>query len=66
MLGYVDDEEGPGLVSQWYPNGSVMDYLRRHEDADRNLLVRDIQRDSALRSQLCKVRRRSVRSLLSP
>ena len=29
-----------GLVSQWYENGNVMDYLCKNPEADRLLLVR--------------------------
>lgn len=28
-----------GLVSKWYENGNVMDYLRENPEADRLLLV---------------------------
>ena len=39
LLGHSAEPEGPGLISPYYENGSVVDYLAAHPSADRNLIV---------------------------
>ena len=42
LLGHSREPEGPALISPYYENGSVIDYLAAHSTADRNLIVRII------------------------
>ena len=39
LLGHSMEPEGPALVSPFYENGCVIDYLAAHSSADRNLVV---------------------------
>ncbi|KAG8946868.1 hypothetical protein FRC03_001242 [Tulasnella sp. 419] len=41
LLGYAMlSDQSPTLVSPWYTNGNVNEYLKSHENADRGALVR--------------------------
>ncbi|KAG8924861.1 hypothetical protein FRC02_010143 [Tulasnella sp. 418] len=41
LLGYTLDPDGvPSLVSPWYPNGNLIEYLTSHPNANRPSLVR--------------------------
>ncbi|KAG8949235.1 hypothetical protein FRC03_000406 [Tulasnella sp. 419] len=43
LLGYTMDPDGaPSLISPWYPNGNLIEYLASHPDANRPSLVSDI------------------------
>ncbi|KAG8923473.1 hypothetical protein FRC02_011116, partial [Tulasnella sp. 418] len=43
LLGYAMNENGlPTLVSPWYTNGSLIDYLKSHPEASRLSLVMDV------------------------
>ena len=41
LLGFVDGVDGSGLVSPWYPKGNVINFIRHHPDANREIIVRD-------------------------
>ncbi|KAG8936017.1 hypothetical protein FRC02_004929 [Tulasnella sp. 418] len=45
LKGYVldpDSDESPSLVSPWYSNGNVLEYIARNPFADRKKLVRQV------------------------
>ncbi|KAG8946870.1 hypothetical protein FRC03_001244 [Tulasnella sp. 419] len=43
LLGYIVlSDESPALVSPWYTNGNVNDYLKLHKDANRCNMVLDV------------------------
>ncbi|KAG8987676.1 hypothetical protein FRB94_002287 [Tulasnella sp. JGI-2019a] len=43
LLGYALELDGaPSLISPWYGNGDVVNYLKRHPFADRRKIVRQI------------------------
>jgi len=43
LRGFIMDHDGtPGLVSPWYSEGNVLNYLKNNPFADRRKLVRDV------------------------
>lgn len=44
FLGVSVSEEAPpfGLITPWMPEGNIIEYTRKHQDADRLLLVRPL------------------------
>ncbi|KAF8316461.1 kinase-like domain-containing protein, partial [Cantharellus anzutake] len=41
LLGYVHCQNGQlGFVSPWYPEGNVIDFIKNHPDANRDMIVR--------------------------
>lgn len=43
LRGYAIETDGtPSLISPWYDNGDVMNYLKKHPFADRRKIVRQV------------------------
>ncbi|KAG8921707.1 hypothetical protein FRC02_012402 [Tulasnella sp. 418] len=42
LLGYIVVDGSPSLISPWYINGNVNNYLENHVDADRWSLISDV------------------------
>ncbi|KAF9503930.1 hypothetical protein BS47DRAFT_1355718 [Hydnum rufescens UP504] len=44
LLGLVSEKLGPGLVTPWYSNGNILQYLRRVPNVKREPLCEDVAR----------------------
>ncbi|KAF8335914.1 kinase-like domain-containing protein [Cantharellus anzutake] len=42
LLGYMDGLHGLGLVSPWYPKGNVINFIKNHPTANRDLICADV------------------------
>ncbi|KAF8335712.1 kinase-like domain-containing protein [Cantharellus anzutake] len=42
LLGYVDGDNGLGFVSPWYPEGNVINFIKKHPSASRDIICIDV------------------------
>ncbi|KAF8317287.1 kinase-like domain-containing protein, partial [Cantharellus anzutake] len=42
LLGYVNGEDGHGLVSPWYPEGNAINFIKNHPSANKDMICADV------------------------